>query len=72
MSKKAKVNDSLGERLRRHRVENDLTQPEMAERLGVSQSVLSLIENGWMPGERIRFRIERYFERVQRAQGGEK
>lgn len=37
---------NFGERIRQHRSERQLTQPELAETLGIEQSYLSKLENG--------------------------
>lgn len=37
--------ENLGETIRRLRIENDLTQPQLAEIIGVSNGIISIWEN---------------------------
>lgn len=47
------IGASVGEHLRTFRVENELTQNDLAQRLGVSRSTISRVESGCLPSTKI-------------------
>jgi putative transcriptional regulator len=56
-------NYSLGNNLKVHRARKDLTQEELAERVGVTRPTINFIENGrFVPSTLLALKIARIFE----------
>lgn len=61
---------TLGERLRRARLERDVTEAQLAARLGIRQSALSMLESGEMePGDDLASRAKAWISSGSGAGG---
>jgi transcriptional regulator with XRE-family HTH domain len=54
--------NGLARAVKRYRFERNLTQAALALKFGVSQTIISQVERGAVPSERLKFQIERFLE----------
>ena len=56
------MKNSVGAKLKKYRIERDVNQAEVAKKIGTSQTIISQIERGYVPSERVLHRIKKFLE----------